>query len=154
MEPANLDDASAPPAGREESASRVIQLNTLMLLIAVIAVCLGVLREMPGLGILLIVLVIPALARTVVGARRRQAVGHSMSAAEKTLAFVGSLGVVAVIGLAATNAFVATCVPTGRVVGLGAGGLPGIILAFAIGLTVGGIVLYHLARLLWPQRGP
>jgi len=125
-----------------------------MVLIAVIAVCLGVLRLVPGLGILLIILVIPALARTFVGATRRQALGRSMSWDEKVLAFLGSLGIVAVIGLAASIAFVATCFPTGYVMLMGAGGPAGFILAFLAGLTVAGIVILVLGRRLWPQKDP
>ena len=34
MKPSGLDEVSTAPAGREESARRTVQLNTLMLLIA------------------------------------------------------------------------------------------------------------------------
>ena len=152
MEPSGFDEASTPPAGREESARRTVQLNTLMLLIALIAVCLGVLHEVPGLGIVLIILVLPALTRTILGARRRQALGRSMSWVEKMLAFLGSLGIVAVIGLAATIAFVATCFPTGLIILNVSSDLASFVLAGLVGLLAVGFVLFYLGRVLWPQK--
>jgi hypothetical protein len=155
MKPSGFDEELTAPAGREESAGRTVQLSTLMLLIALIAVCLGVLHEEPGLGILLIILliflVIPALARTIAGTRRRQALGRSMSWDEKMLAFFGSLGIVAVIGLAATIAFAATCTPT-AIVAASAMDVYGLIPAGLVGLTASGFVIFYLGRALWRQK--
>jgi hypothetical protein len=151
MESSGFDEESTAPAGRKEPAMRTIHLNTLMVLIAVIAVCLGVLHEAPGLGILLIVLVIPALARTIAGTRRQQALGRSMSWDEKMLAFFGSLGIVALIGLAATIAFVVTCTPT-VFVAASAMDIYSLIPAGLIGLAASGFVLFYLGRALWPQK--
>jgi hypothetical protein len=151
MEPSGFDEKPTAPAGREEPARRTVQLNTLMLLIAVIAVCLGVLHEAPGLGIVLVILVIPALARTIGGARRRQALGRSMSWDERFLNFFASLGIVIVIEVAAAIAFVATCTPTG-IVAANAMDLYGFILAGLIGLAAAGFVVFYLGRALWRQK--
>ena len=151
-EPSGFDETSTPPSGHEESARRTVQLNTLMLLIALFAVCLGVLHEVAGLGILLIILVIPALGRTFAGARRREALGRSMSGAEKTLAFLGSLVVVAVLGLAASIAFLATCLPTGIAISEAGHEGHGIIVGVLVGLVAVGFVLFYLGRRLWPQK--
>ena len=67
----------------------------------------------PGLGILLIILVIPGAGADDLGTRRRQAQGRSMSWVEKMLAFLGSLGVVAVIGLAGYHRFRSHVLPHG-----------------------------------------
>jgi hypothetical protein len=131
-----------------------------MLVIAVLGVCLAVMHEVPGLGILLILLVVPALVRTYIGVAERQAWGDATSWSEKLLLFLGSLGIVAVLALSAAVAFVAACVPTGcAMLALGSIGsnLPfisstSIIIAVVAGLAFAGFALYQLGRLLWPQR--
>jgi hypothetical protein len=142
----------APPAGREALERRTIHLNSIMLLIALIAVCLGVLREFPGLGVLLVVLVVPALVRTFTGAARRKALGTPMSWDQKLITFTASVGIVALIGLAASIAFVAVCFPIG-VLSINAGGMYGIYFALIAGLAAGISVLVMLGRTLWPGRG-
>jgi hypothetical protein len=141
------------PPDRAESARRTYHLSTLMLLVAVISVCLGVLREVPGLGVLLILLMVPALIRTLAGAARRQSRGSPMSWNEKLAVFLSSLGIVFVVGFASLIAFVATCLPAG-VVMIGTGSEFGFYLAVIVGLAAAGFVFYRLGRALWPQREP
>jgi hypothetical protein len=141
------------PADRAETARRTYHLSTLMLLVAVIAVCLGVMREVPGLGVLLILLMVPALIRTLAGAARRQSRGSPMPWEEKLVVFLSSLGIVFVIGFAALIAFVTTCFPAGLVM-FGVGWQFGLIVAVIVGLVAAGLVFYHLGRVLWPQKEP
>jgi hypothetical protein len=119
----------------------------LMILIAIIAVCLGVYRLAPGLGILLTILMVPALARTIASVAQRQAVGRAMFWEEKAFAFIGSLVIVALIGLAASFAFVVTCSAT--FYGGGAG-LENLQMSILIGVVGAGIAFLYLFRRLWP----
>jgi hypothetical protein len=151
MEPRERDALPTPPAGLEESGRFAVHISSVMLVIAMVAVCLGVLHEAPGLGILLIVLMVPALVRTLVGAARRKAKGHSMTPAEKLFTFFGSLGIVIVIGLAASIAFVTTCFPIGFLTFDMTNGA-GVVLATIAGLAAAGYVLYLLGQRLWPQK--
>jgi hypothetical protein len=60
-----------------------------MALIAVIAVSAAIFREAPGLAVLLLVSVVPALLFTEVKARRRHRRGEPMSPAERAAWFLG-----------------------------------------------------------------
>ena len=60
-----------------------------MILIAVIGVAIGLVREVPGLGFLLLISVVPALVVTEVKARRRRRRGEPMSGWERTFWLVG-----------------------------------------------------------------
>jgi hypothetical protein len=139
------DQAPPPPVkGR-------FTLGSLMLVIALVAVCLGVLREVPGLGVILILVATPALARTLGAASHRKRVGRPMTAVEKVEAFVASVGVVTAIGVSALIAFVATCVPVGFVT-LSASFEAGLILAVVVGLVAAVAVGVPMIRRLWPRR--
>jgi hypothetical protein len=88
---------------------RRLGLGALMLLIAEVAVCLAVMRELPGLGILMLLILVPAHLRTVVAVARRKADGRPMTREETVGAFVASMGLMVVIGVAAGIAFGTTC---------------------------------------------
>jgi hypothetical protein len=156
MEPLDLDTESTPPAGREESARRTVHLSTLMLVIAIIAVGLGVFRQAPRLGILLTILVIPAVARTIFGVKPRPVLDPSMSWKEKIFAFLGALVIALVIFLAASIAFVAICLST-VVIGRAPQTLD---LGLQLGLAAAGAILcigvFIGNRLLrrWSWKGP
>jgi hypothetical protein len=153
METTEFDELPPPPAGLGESGRFVIHLSSVMLVIALVAISLGVLREAPGLGILLIVLMVPALVRTLAGAARRQAKGSAMTLAEKLITFFVSLVIVVFIGLAASIAFLCTCFTAGLVT-MNMMGDVGLIVAALAGLAAAGYVLYLLGRRLWPQKDP
>jgi hypothetical protein len=124
-----------------------------MLVIALIAVCLGVLVEIPGLGVVLLLVSTPALIRTLMAVSRGKAAGRPLSGWEKMTVFAGSLGVVAVIGLASLIAFIATCFPVGLISVQADMGV-GVFLAFSVGIIAAGFVGFTLIRKLWPQRAP
>ncbi|HEX8203750.1 MAG TPA: hypothetical protein VF590_24955 [Isosphaeraceae bacterium] len=88
---------------------RRLGLGTLMVLIAEVAVCLAVIREMPGLGIPLLLILVPAHLRTVVAVARRKADERPMSVEDTVGAFVASMGLMVVVGVAAGIAFGTTC---------------------------------------------
>jgi hypothetical protein len=150
-----------PPTAPSEPLRFTFSLSSLMLLMTLIAVCLGLGGIDPGLGIGVAFLVTPAALRTAVAAARRRRSGSGMSMGEKLLAFVASLGVVTAMIVATGVAFYATCWAgffggdmlsepfakgyDGLFVGLGTG----IILGGVVGLYV----LYRMARWLWPRKG-
>jgi hypothetical protein len=139
------------PADRAAGAHRTYQISTLMLLIALIAVCLGVMHEVPGLGIALFLVMIPALVRTTTGAARRRAEGRPMSWQERAIVFAASMGIVVLTGLAALITFVAICFPTGMFM-IGSGSQAGFVVAIALGIVGAIVVCFLVGRALWPQK--
>ena len=141
----------AEPAKPLAVTQRTFGLSSLMLLIALIAVCLGVMREVPGLGIALAVVATPALLRTIRTVARREARGRPMDVAEMIGAFFGSVAVVTTIGVAAGAVFTGTCFPVG-LVAFTANNAALVILAFVLGFVAAGFVGYFLIRRLWPRK--
>lgn len=139
---------------------RTFTLSSLFLVMTLIAVCLGVAVQLPGLGIPLAILCTPALIRTMLIRARRRAKGRSMTAGEKVLVFLGSLAVVTTIAVAAGGAFVAVCFSLGLAgfsVSLGGSSstrlgaalfIAGWVLGIGLGLTVG----FFLVRWLWKRK--
>ena len=84
-------------------------ITSLMLTITLIAVVLGVLRLVPGLGIALVVFVTPAFVRATVLAAREKAAGRRLGTGKKAVAFLASLGLVVSLVMAAGAAFYVTC---------------------------------------------
>lgn len=82
---------------------------TILLVTTLIAVCLGVFRYSPGLGVLLIVLAAPALVRTVFVGRREQRRGRRLTTGGKIGQFVVSLVIMYAVWMAAGMAFFMTC---------------------------------------------
>jgi ribosomal protein L40E len=68
-----------------------------MILIAVIGVAAGLLREAPGLAVVLLVIVGPALATTEVKASRRRRRGEPMSSWEWTLWVLGLMFLIPIV---------------------------------------------------------
>jgi hypothetical protein len=78
-------------------------------LVAVVALGMALVVALPGLGILMLILTIPAFLRTAFAATRRRAESRPMSVEQTLVTFISSLALVLVIGLAATIAFGVTC---------------------------------------------
>ena len=152
-EPRGAGSANPPTAWATASTANTFTISSLMLIIALIAVCLGVTREAPGLGIALGVVSTPALVRTVFAARRREITGRPMSTGEKVVAFLGSIGVVVTVCAASGAAFAAICFPVGLAsfnISRSDGG--GIVLAFTLGILAAIVVAALLFRRLWPRK--
>ncbi|MCO6454564.1 MAG: hypothetical protein J5I93_04530 [Pirellulaceae bacterium] len=98
--PRNDADPPAVTWPMRAEAARTFSLESLMLVVTLVAVCLSVGVWVPGLGILLAVLSTPALVRTVVVQLRRKAQGQPLSVGEKLTTFLASLGFVVLIGVA------------------------------------------------------
>ena len=98
------------PATEHREAGRTFGLSTLMVTVALCAVFFGVFRESPALGILLAIVVTPALVRTWVASSRREAKGQPMSEVERWVGFAGSVCVIAATGIGPYLAFAAICI--------------------------------------------
>jgi hypothetical protein len=117
------------------AAQRSFSLGSLLLVIALMAVCLGVGRESSALGIALTIASAPALIRTTLLAGQAKARGRPMPALVKVLIFLGSLAAVVLVFLSALIAFAATCFPigsAGRNPGAGYQGYDSLIIDVAI----------------------
>ena len=132
-----------PPAVLPGAASWTFSLSSVLLIITLIAVCLGVgALDLGwdggewGLGIALAVLAAPALLRASVAASRRRAEGQPMSAPEKAGMFLTSLCIVVLIIVSGVAAWAVTCFGLASVslelavVGIGAGVLTGLVAMF------------------------
>ncbi len=127
-----------------------------MLIVTLFAVLLGVSRMSLGLGIVLAILVTPALVRTCMIAARSRAGGRPMSVGRKVSFFAGTLGLLAIIAVAVSAAFVATCFPIGLAGALGRESQFLLVLAWPVGIAAGVLVLsvlIWLFRRLWPRGG-
>jgi len=139
------------PAGRQ--AGYQFSIASMLLFTTLCAVVLGAFTIHPGLGIGLAILATPAVIRTAFLGMRRRAGGQPMSVQQKALAFCGTLGLVAILVVAVSAAFVATCFPLG-LAGFGADSPLLMLLAWGVGFIVGGLALFFLLRLfrrLWPR---
>jgi hypothetical protein len=107
----------------------------------------------PGLGILLIVLAVPALIRTVVTGSQSKAAGEPLSSGQKTIAFISSLAIMIAVAVAGVVAFQiacwGSCAAVAAVGGEGTGPFyTGLILGAIAGLGLIGFLFY----LTWPRR--
>jgi hypothetical protein len=92
-----------------KAATWQFSLETILLIMTLIAVCLGVFHHWPGLGILLAAFSTPALIGIIaVGAERRQR-GRPMTAAEKIAGFLAMFGVLLLAAVAAVAALIVHC---------------------------------------------
>ena len=80
-------------------------LDSLMLVIVLVAACAAVMRESPPLGIFLAILAAVALSRTAIQIARNQDDEVRMSAFDKVIAFFVSVAVVLLIGIPAFVVF-------------------------------------------------
>jgi hypothetical protein len=124
-----------------------------MLLIALIGVCFALLRELPGLGILALIVVTPAMGRTLHGCVRHKQAGLPLSAWEKAGLFLNSAGIVLTIGLTAVVAFIGTCLPAGVLFSAVVGPL-GMMMAVPAGIGVTAWIGLSQIRRLWPLQDP
>ncbi len=145
--------SAAPPAAHPQFA-----LSTMMLIITLICVCLGVLTIAPGLIVPLVVVVVPALFRTVSATKRMARQGQDVTISDRVAAFSTSLGIVFLVWIAGIVAFGAACATAVGVVLSADGGSSGdTAVAIAIGISIAGalgalllmIVLYVKS---WPKR--
>jgi hypothetical protein len=139
------------PAHLAAASKFTFTLSSLMLVIALIAVGMGLLYEAPGLGILFAIVAIPALARTFVEVGRAKAVGRSLSTADKLSFFGISVALITVICVSALIAFVITCLPTAAA-SASAAGMAGVLVGLIVGTVAAGFVIVTLSRTLLRRK--
>jgi hypothetical protein len=120
------------------------------------AVCLGVFRLEPGLGILLAIFALPALVRTLLVGRREQRRGQKLTTGGKIGQFFLSLAIMYAVWTAASMAFavafIPTCFaaltigPTSEAAGIVMIG--GLIIGGIAGLAIGSVILWAT----WPKK--
>jgi hypothetical protein len=159
-----------PPRRREERAAqralaeRDLRLgrsddrNFIILAVLFLLAAFGLIATAPGLGVVLAVLATPALIRAGMISARRQSEGAPLTGGERVGAFLASLGVVVLTGVAAVAAFYGTCfaVCAGEFLLTGGGrGSWGFIQATSIGagVIVGVLVLVSVGRKAWRTEG-
>jgi hypothetical protein len=84
-------------------------LSSLFLIMTLICVCLGLVSIAPGLIVPLVVVVVPALVRTMSASKSWTRRGKQMTIGDKFGAFFTSLGIVILIVVAGNIAFLAAC---------------------------------------------
>jgi hypothetical protein len=128
-------------------------LATLLLVVTGLAVVFGLMTVAPGLGILLLVLMVPALVRTQAVMRRDdERSGRSATFGEKVGAFVVSLALMALIGIGAVIAFLAACFFSCTALYSGGMGDSSEFLILAIPIGVAVLVVVGLIYRSWPRR--
>jgi hypothetical protein len=81
-------------------------LESLMLVVALVAACTAVIRAVPFLGVLLSVLSAAALVRTFVEVAKARSEGRRVTPFDKTVQFFVSAAIVLIIGVPALVSFV------------------------------------------------
>jgi uncharacterized RDD family membrane protein YckC len=89
------------------------QIDSLLMVIAVIAVCLGVAHENLSVGIILAVAVVPALVYTIIVAAKAKARGTPMGGLNKASHFLIAIVKVVVVEFSGLVAFAMICVAIG-----------------------------------------
>ncbi len=110
---AELVEGGTPPKSAFVAANRanpaLFSLETLMLVITLIAVCLGVIMAAPGLGVVVALVAGPALVRSLVAGYQERQAGTPMTLGDKLLTFVASTGVSLAVLVTGWTAFAAAC---------------------------------------------
>jgi small-conductance mechanosensitive channel len=156
LEPARPEHAGAPE-GTPPSVRRSFHLNTLMVVIALVAVLLGLFRESSGLGVFVAVICLPAALRLRSVAAQRQARDQPMSLPEKIWDFIGSAliawAMLVMLGICAAVAFLLMCL-VGGVNFTGPATQPSWPNLIPVGLpvVVGLVCAIVMGRFLWTRR--
>ena len=93
-------------------------------------VCLGVARAELVVGIIVAVVVMPALVYTVIMVKKRSTRERPMAVADKVIAFIVAIGGVIIVEFSAVVAFCMTCYPIGAVSFSANGRAQGVILRY------------------------
>jgi len=131
--------------GPANTFPRRFGLGSLMVLVAVVAIGLGVFRASPGLGVLVLYLFTPAMIRTSGVASQRADDERPMTLEEKSWVFLSSIGLMFSVLVASSTAFMAVRVPSVAVTG----GYD-LFLAWGVSGAVALLVGLSILRKFWP----
>jgi hypothetical protein len=150
---ANPFTSPAPPPPPNGPKSRSFSLRLLFAVVTVICVSLGVSVMLPGLGVILGLVFVPAVIRAAAVMKRRQEAGMSNASGDQiAYAFVVSVGIMFVVWLASAIAFAVICFPLGLLsFDIRSGGGVGIIFAFGLGGLAGLAVFVWFTKKFWPR---
>lgn len=153
------------PGSDETSASPFqFSIETMLLVTTLIAVCLGALVSLPGLGVVALFIAVPALVRTCLTGVSAKRHGQPLTATDKVMSFFASAAITWAAFMAAGMAFFATCTVslfTGMALGSAADSYPAINAVGQI-LIVIAMILCCVASIgafvgmfwvTWPRRG-
>lgn len=118
LSPTDADPFAQPAAAADPLGSGQFSLATILLVITLIAVCLGVFRISPGFGLAMIAFSVPALIRTFVAGVQQKRTGQRLTVGDKLTAFAASMGIMVLVGIAAVIAFQIACWGTCGVISL------------------------------------
>lgn len=152
--PGDQQNPYAPPRPIPgENVPAGISPATVISLITLAAICLGVFLLMPGLGVLLVIVLTPALIRSTRVAGYRREAGAPLSPGEAIGTFLISWFIMSAIGIASLVAFLVVCF-AGAVAAEGAGGKIEMVLGVGVigGLLAAIPVAIGLLRLTRPKR--
>jgi hypothetical protein len=136
--------------GPAEALPRRFGLGPLMVLVAVVALGLGVLRYVPVLGVTILVLLVPAVVRTTAFVSQRESDLRPISLDEKMMAFFGSVGVMMLVLVAASLTFaIIFALVAAMTLGTGPYAVP---VAGAFSGSVAISLTFVLLRKLWPYK--
>jgi len=132
--------------GQARALPRKFGLGSLMVLVAIIAVGLGIFRVVPVLGMLVLYLSTPAMIRTLSVISQRADDQRHVTREEKSLVFVSSIGLMIAVLVASFIAFMAVGVAMSTIVR----SMDGLAVAFCVSVAVGVIVGFLILRKFWP----
>jgi hypothetical protein len=150
--------ATEPPPVPSQSPPFQFGLSSLLLITTLAAVVMSVSVMLPGLGIALAVISVPALVRTYVLVRGSRADGKPASAQEKVVLFLTCLGIAAIIAIVTGAAFFVTCLVGFIGTSAASGGVPSsldksLTIGVVLGAGVGIPLLVVLLRWWFRQAG-
>lgn len=153
-----------PQAGEEEprpvppNANFTFSLSSLMLVMTLIAVCLGAATIEPGFGIILAIAATPAVLRSMVLMKwERQRLGRSAGILDKVRTFLSSLFLIALVATASFAAFFAMCTAGffaefGGIFGPDRYGGAVFVTCIGVGIVASLVVLFFGVRWIWPRK--
>jgi hypothetical protein len=128
-------------------------LATMLLVVTGLAVVFGLMTVAPGVGILLLALMVPALVRTQAATRRDdERSGRSSTISDKIGTFVISLALMILIAIGAMVAFLAACFFSCAAVASGSMGSQSEFLILVIPIGVAALVGVGLIYRSWPRQ--
>ncbi|REK12044.1 MAG: hypothetical protein DWQ37_13605 [Planctomycetota bacterium] len=152
-QPLSVEAAENQPILAEAVDARPqFALSSLLLVMTLICISLGLVAAAPGLIVPLVIIVIPALIRSVAASR---AAGGQISVGGRIANFVVSLGIVVAIWMAGLVALFAAfmLICFGAISSQGGRGTEQAIVVFAVvGLIGAGVTMIWLYYVTWPRR--
>lgn len=139
------------PAAAREPKPREVDSELWFALVVVVAVCVAIGFALPGLGVILGMVFVPAVVRTAAVMRRRAEVAAAKNSGSQIASTVfASAGITIAVWIASAVAFGVVCTPVG-LVAFSIRSDVGAVLAFGLGGLAGLAVFFWFMKKLWPR---